>query len=140
MSELLSFRGGRNPMVKAEWARTREDKGKRAALPDIPSERSGSSLLFFAVQRRKARREGEGSVRYLKRRYVKRDRVRVLLVQRQRTPGFDGGSDRENNVQTKLERRQEIAIACDRKLARASDRARLSALINPDRQNSALTP
>lgn len=108
--------------LRAERARTREDKGKRAALPDIPSERSGSSPLFFAVQRRKARREGEESVRYLKLRFVKRPGVPVLLVQRQ--PGFDGDSDRENNnVQTKLEQRQEIAIACDRKLVRASERA-----------------
>lgn len=59
-------------MVEAEWVRTRKDKGKRAALPDIPSERSGSSPLFFALQRRTVKREEEESVRYLKRRFVKR--------------------------------------------------------------------
>ena len=59
-------------MVETEWVRTREAKGKRAALPDILSERSGSSPLFFALQRRKVKREEEENVRYLKRRFVKR--------------------------------------------------------------------
>lgn len=89
LSELLSFRGGRNPMVKAEGSK-REDKGKRVTLPDIPLERSGFPSLFFAVQRRKARREGAFVILNDA---SSKDRVRVLLVQ---------STDRENNnVQTK---------------------------------------
>lgn len=87
MSELLSFRGGRNTTVEAERAGTKENKGKSAALPDILSERSESSPLFFAVQRRKARREEEESVRYLKRRFVKRPGT---IPPRAATTGFDG--------------------------------------------------
>jgi len=123
------------------WSKTGEGereriKEKERCYPIYP--RSGSSPLFFALQRRKARREGEESVRYLKRRFVKRPSTIPPCA----TRAWQRGSDRENNnVQTKLERRQEIAIACDRKLARASEHRRcLSTLINPNRQNSALTP
>lgn len=94
-----------------QWLRQKareEAKGKRATLPDIPLERSGFPPLFFAAQRRKARCEGAFVILNDA---SSKDRVRVL-VQRQ-------NSDRENNnVQTKLEQRQEITIACDRKLVR----------------------
>lgn len=130
------FAVGETRRLRQNGQERRRIKGKSAALPDIPSERSESSPLFFAVQRRKARREEEESVRYLKRRFVKRPGT---IPPRAATTGFDGVLITKTTTFEQswngAKKSQLHAIGNSHERA-SSTVGRLTTLINPDRQNS----
>lgn len=124
------FAVGGTQWLRQNGARTMVDKGKRAALPDIPSERSGSSPLFFAVQRRKARREGGEGAFVILNDALSKDQVLPCSV------GFDrlliAKTTTFKQCWNGAKKSQLHAIG-----KRASEHHRcLSTLINPDRQKT----